>query len=116
MLYQLSYPCWLICTQTSSNKVRLLSCYFLIILKCLFLQIFNQSSGGSQVKNIINVFKGDANVKVNVIDTSSLYRNGDVVSNFDKRVKVSNIIKHFSCHCGLVTLTREEHLTIIRLA
>ena len=48
--------------------------------------MFNQSSNGSNVKNIINVFKGEANVRVNVIDTSSLYRN-DV--DVDKRVKIA---------------------------
>ena len=61
---------------------------FLFLLK-----VFNQGCGNSKVKNIINVFKGDANVKVNVIDTSSLYRSnsadGDNVVTFDRRVKTA---------------------------
>ena len=53
-------------------------------------QVFNQSGSGSQVKNIINVFKGDANVRVTAVDTSSLYHrdaSSDVA--FDKRVKIA---------------------------
>jgi hypothetical protein len=54
----------------------------------ILFQVFNQSGNGSQVKNIINVFKGDANVRVTAVDTSSLY-NCDTKDDlkFDKRVK-----------------------------
>ena len=56
--------------------------------------MFNQSSSAnSQVRNILNIFKGDANVRVTAVDTSSLFASTQMLDNsnemFEKRVKLA---------------------------
>ena len=75
-----------------------------IFFNDFFPQIFNQSSSAnSQVKNILNVFKGDANVHVSAIDTSGLYADNGV-GVFDKRVKHAfhKCLKQF--HGGVIPM------------